>query len=295
MALRRRHRALGAALGAAASLWTCFFPGAASAADLELRTLESSPAQSGPRPRGTGLDQEQALRISQGAIGRIVGDYTLRDAEGRPLRLSSLRGKPLLVSFIYTGCFQVCPTATHSLKGAVDSAIRTFGTDRFNVVSIGFNQPFDTPEMLKAFARQQGVYVPNWRFLSPHAATLDALAADLGFTYIASAGGFDHITQVTVLDRNGRVYRQLYGDQYLLPQVVGALKELIAGAPPAGDGVTGLIERVRILCTYYDPVSGRYRFRSTVLLEVASGLLGILLTLAWLVKEARRTRRRTTA
>ncbi|MFZ3128547.1 MAG: SCO family protein, partial [Rhodoferax sp.] len=56
-----------------------------------------------------GLDQKAALGLSQAVVGRAVGDYTLLDREGRPVRLSQFRGKPLLVSFIYTGCFQVCP------------------------------------------------------------------------------------------------------------------------------------------------------------------------------------------
>ena len=43
-------------------------------------------------------------------LGSQPANYTLLDREGRPVRLSSYRGKPLLVSFIYTGCFTVCPT-----------------------------------------------------------------------------------------------------------------------------------------------------------------------------------------
>ena len=149
------------------------------------------------------LTQDQALRLSQGAIGQVVGDYTLTDTEGRPVRLSSLRGKPLLISFIYTGCFSVCPTTTRTLKRAVESAMRALGPDSFNVASIGFNVPFDTPAALRTFAGQQGVYFPNWLFLSPDAQTLEGLARDLGFSYARSAGGFDHITQVTILDRAG--------------------------------------------------------------------------------------------
>ncbi len=65
------------------------------------------------------LDQAVALRESQAALGRTVGDYTLLDREGRPVRLAAFRGKPLLVSFIYTGCFQVCPTTTRALDETV--------------------------------------------------------------------------------------------------------------------------------------------------------------------------------
>ncbi len=70
---------------------------------------------------GNKLDQASALRISQSAIGTMPNDYTFLDRQERPVRLSRYRGKPLLVSFIYTGCFQVCPTNTKSLHEAVQT------------------------------------------------------------------------------------------------------------------------------------------------------------------------------
>ena len=57
-------------------------------------------------PTPISLDQTAALRASQAVLGNRIGDFTLLDPEGRPVRLSQYRGKPLLVSFIYTGCFQ---------------------------------------------------------------------------------------------------------------------------------------------------------------------------------------------
>mgnify|MGYP006172142819 CR=1 FL=1 len=45
------------------------------------------------------LDEKQALKDSQAAIGRTVSDYRFTDSGGRELRLSELRGKPLVVSF----------------------------------------------------------------------------------------------------------------------------------------------------------------------------------------------------
>ena len=237
------------------------------------------------------LTQDQALRLSQGAIGQVVGDYMLTDTEGRPVRLSSLRGKPLLISFIYTGCFSVCPTTTRTLKRAVESAMRALGPGSFNVASIGFNVPFDTPAALRTFAGQQGVYFPNWLFLSPDAQTLEGLARDLGFSYARSAGGFDHITQVTILDRQGRVYRQVYGDSFPLPQLVAPLRELLTGTPPADESLAGFIERVRLLCTVYDPATGRYRYKYSILFEIFGGLMGLSAMLIFLLIELRKTRR----
>ena len=60
----------------------------------------------------TVLDQKVALAASQAAIGQQMPDVALLDRKGSPVRLHDFKGKPLLVSFMYTGCFQVCPTTT---------------------------------------------------------------------------------------------------------------------------------------------------------------------------------------
>ncbi|MBT8446142.1 MAG: SCO family protein, partial [Gammaproteobacteria bacterium] len=66
---------------------------------------------------GTEYDRSAALDISQGAIGRQLDNYTLRDTEGQPFPISELRGKPLVVSMIYTSCHHICPTITRNLRG----------------------------------------------------------------------------------------------------------------------------------------------------------------------------------
>ncbi|MBK6293076.1 MAG: SCO family protein [Rhodoferax sp.] len=63
-------------------------------------------------------DSIAAVRASQAAIGRSVSDWRFLDQTGKEIRMSDLRGKPLVVSFMYTGCFQVCPTTTQFLKRA---------------------------------------------------------------------------------------------------------------------------------------------------------------------------------
>ena len=155
------------------------------------------------------LDNETAYRISQQAIGKPVGDHVLLDRQGRPKRLADYRGKPLLVNFVYTACFNVCPTTTRNLQKAVQNTIAVLGTDRFNIVSIGFNQPFDSPEAMKAFATQYGIHLPNWEFLSPAPAIVDDVTRNFGFSYIATTAGFDHLNQISFVDAEGRIVRQV--------------------------------------------------------------------------------------
>lgn len=245
------------------------------------------------------LDQTIALRGSQAAVGRSIGDYTLKDRDGRTVRLASYRGKPLLVNFIYTGCFQICPTTTRTLQKAVSVARDALGGNRFNVVSIGFNQPTDSPQALKSFAAQYGINMPNWDFLSPPAAIVPNLARDFGFLYVATAAGFDHLLQVSVVDAEGRIYRQIYGENYSADYLTEPLRQLITGAPIAdATSLSAILEQVRILCSVYDPRTGKYRVSYAIVLEIAGGATFLLWIIWFFLNEwwtRRRSARRTSA
>jgi protein SCO1/2 len=238
------------------------------------------------------LDAQTALRDSQAAVGRELADHTLLDARERPVRLSQFRGKPLLVSFIYTGCFQVCPTTTRSLADAVAKLSQDFGASSFNVVSIGFNQPFDSPQAMRAFAQQMRVGAPNWEFLSPPPATVQALTDDFGFRYLATPAGFDHVLTVSVVDAGGKLYQQVYGERLTRDQLGEPLRRLLRNAPLSVDApLADLIERVRIICTVYDPETGTYRFKYGLLIEIAGGVT-FLVAMLWFFALEWRTRRR---
>ncbi len=239
-----------------------------------------------------GLDREAALRASQAAIGRKVGEHILLNREGQPVSLASYRGKPLLVSFIYTGCFQVCPTTTRSLQETVEGLQKSVGPNQFNVVSIGFNQPADSPQALKAFATQYGIRQPNWEFLSPPGAIVPALAQDFGFVFQATPAGFDHVLQVSILDAEGRIVRQVYGESLVPAELGEPLKMLLAGTPvESNELVDQLLDRVRILCTVYDPKTGAYKVDYTLPIQIAGGVTFFIAMMIFFINEWRSSRK----
>ncbi len=255
-------------------------------------TARGAPTDIGPQPSASGLDPVAALRASQAVIGKQIDDFTLLDRSGQPVRLSQYRGKPLLVSFIYSGCFQVCPLTTRSLQSAVELGREAFGTRQFNVISIGFNQPADSPQALKAFAAQHRIDQPNWEFLSPHASVVDALTREFGFSYAATAGGFDHVLQVTLLDAQGRIYRQIYGEQLDADALGEPIRQLLGSAPVAQQiRLDDLVDRIRLLCTVYDPKTGTYRVQYGLLIEIAGGVT-FALAMLWFFLAEWRTQRR---
>jgi protein SCO1/2 len=264
----------------------------ATAAAVFLLALSGAAAETltGGAQGGSALDPDRALKTSQAAIGNRVGDYAFRDREGRQVRLADYRGKPLVVSFVYTGCFSVCPTTTAQLARAIREARKTLGTGAFRVATIGFNLPYDSPEAMRDFARRYGIDDPNWEFLTPYEQQLAGLTTDLGFEYAATTGGFDHLTQLTILDAEGKVFRQVYGDEFALPLLIDPLQQLVTGTPMPLTSLAELVERVRIVCTVYDPKSGRYRFKTSVIGDVVSFILIGVTVFGFLWHERRRRR-----
>lgn len=285
-------RSLSTLIGACTLGWSCVAAGANWPAGTPPGQPPTVGAPADEPPPASTLARDEALRVSQAAIGRSVADHVLLDRDGTPVPLSRYRGKPLLVSFVYTGCFQVCPTGTRSLRDALQALDETFGADRYHVVSIGFNQPADSPAALRAFAAQHGITAPNWDFLSPPPPTVDALTRDFGFSYLATPSGFDHVVGVTVVDADGRIHAQVYGERPTPEQLGEPLRQILRGAPVAPRNALGdLIDRVRIVCTVYDARTGTYRTDYGLILEIAGGVTFMLSMLAFFVAEARQRRR----
>lgn len=232
-----------------------------------------------------------ALEKSQGAIGDTVPDLTFRDTAGKPVSLGMFRGKPLLITLVYTGCADICPAAIESLAPAVNAGEDALGKDSFAVLTIGFDTRNDTPERMRSFARQHHAGGGNWYFLASDSATMERLTQAVGFSYFSSAGGFDHMAQVTVIDKSGRIYRQIYGSSFDTPQIVEPLKELVFGREKPFLSISGLSDRIKLFCTVYNPVTGRYYFDYSLFASIAIGAISLALVFFVLVRETRKSMR----
>ncbi len=237
-------------------------------------------------------DADNALEISQAGVGSKLQDYKFYDSQGRPVSLSKYQGRPLLISMIFTSCHHVCPAITKHLAAAVDAAREVLAEDSFQVITVGFDTAVDTPDAMRMFAARQNVDDPNWDFLSASADTVSELVENIGFVYFPSPRGFDHINQVTVVDRDGVVYRQVYGAAFELPWLIEPLKELVFNRPQPGSHLlSDLVGRIKLFCTVYDPNTGRYKFDYSLFVGIGVGVVIVLAIAGWLLLEIRRARR----
>jgi protein SCO1/2 len=125
---------------------------------------------------------------------------------------------------------------------------------------------------------------------------MEKLTETLGFIYFPSPSGFDHITQLTIVDRNGVINTQVYGGVFELPWLVEPLKDLVFNRPQSKSNfLSAMVDKVKLFCTVYDPNTGRYHFDYSLFVQIAIGTFAILSIFAWLLIETRRARHKKMA
>jgi protein SCO1/2 len=100
---------------------------------------------------GSGDDEDVANAGTrfEGAVmpkGVRAPDFSLRNQDGKLVSMRSLRGRPVLVSFLYTTCDDTCPAQAQTMRGALDDL-----GDDIPALAIAVDPPRDTPERARAF------------------------------------------------------------------------------------------------------------------------------------------------
>ena len=235
------------------------------------------------------FDYDVALKVSQGVIGQPLGEYSFINAQRQSLSIKDFRGKPLVLSMVYTSCYKICPMTTRHLAKVVEKARDALGKDNFSVAVVGFDTSVDTPEAMQYFANKQGIHNKDWHLLTMSKEDAEALSKDTGFIYFPSVNGFDHLIQATIIDAEGKVYRQVYGQVFDTPLLIEPLKELVLGQPQQDQTfLSQLSNKIKLFCTTYDPVRDAYFFDYSLFIGIVIGAMIILLTGIFIVGEWRK-------
>jgi protein SCO1/2 len=168
--------------------------------------------------------------------GEPAPAFTLTDQDGNPLSLADLRGKAVLLDFIYTNCPGPCPILT-GLHVEVQRGLDVSVRDRVRLVSISLDPLTDTPTALREYARKRGADTANWSFLTGAPEAIDAVLQDYG---VGSArqpdGTIAHLVVTFLIDGNGHIVQRYIGLEGHDPKQVRADLERVAGASPASAG-----------------------------------------------------------
>ena len=168
-------------------------------------------------------------RLDEGEQRRYFTDTRLLDQDGREVRIytDALRGKIVLISFIYTSCTDICPILMSHLSDVQNSLGDRFGKDVF-FVSISVDPEDDTPEELKKYAGRFEAK-PGWTFLTGPKKDVDAV--------IRRFGEFqedfeDHSMTFVLGDVKNARWSKMRGDQppeTVMPRILDLMERREAG------------------------------------------------------------------
>jgi protein SCO1 len=155
---------------------------------------------------------------------------SLIDSTGKPFDLARLRGKLVLVSFIYTTCNGTCPATTDRLK-QIEKSLEAAGLWGKSVefVSITLDPVHDAPEALARYARVHDADTAAWHFLSGAPERVRSVVKAWGIWVKRDSNGIlDHSSRVFLLDQRGRE-REIYNLEFLKSEwVLQDLRSLLA-------------------------------------------------------------------
>lgn len=77
-------------------------------------------------------------------------DFDLRNQDGQAIRMRELRGRPAIVTFLYTHCDETCPAQAQQVKGALNE----LGHD-VPALAIAVDPPRDTADSARRFLAEQ--------------------------------------------------------------------------------------------------------------------------------------------
>ena len=154
-------------------------------------------------------------------------EFALTRQDGARVGLADLRGKVVVVTFIYATCADTCPLLTAKLVGIQ----RRLGADgaRVRFVAITVDPVKDTPEALRRYAEGHGAKAPGWLFLTGTEEEIGEVARRYGI-YVKKrpAGDVDHTFLTSLIDGEGVLRVQYLGVRFDPGEFLGDLRSLLS-------------------------------------------------------------------
>ncbi len=184
-------------------------------------------------------------------VDKPAPGFTLRDLDGRTVRLADLRGKVVVLHFILASCTDLCPLHAARIAEIQAMVNRTPMKALVQFLTITTDPAKDTLPILRKYGKDQGFDRVNWTFLTtlpdePEDATRK-LAARYGHKFVVVKDGSQvHGVVTHVIDRDGHWVANFHGLRFDPANLVVYVNSLTNRHGPAkGQAERSLWDRVR--------------------------------------------------
>lgn len=165
------------------------------------------------------------------AVNVKAPDFVLRNQDNQPFESSRLRGKVVVLNFIFTTCTDVCPIFTANLAALQRKLNDRAGAELY-FVSITTDPEIDSPKVLKGYAGRYHADLNNWAFLTGSPTELKPVWAAFGVRVINKGRGLvQHTSLTTVIDRAGTRKINYLGEKWQLKDLERDILALLDKKP----------------------------------------------------------------
>ena len=160
---------------------------------------------------------ETARRIGVREHPRAVPPLPLQTADGARTSFAALRGRWLLVDFIYTRCETYCSVQGGEFARLQRQLAGPIASGKVALLSVSFDPAHDDPAALADYQHRGGGHGTGWIAARPVGqADLAALLHVFGVVAVPDGlGGFVHNAAIAVVDPDGRLVAILNWDDPL--------------------------------------------------------------------------------
>ena len=171
-------------------------PGSCPVCKMDLQCIETAPK-----------DIELNNTISEASIFNLTS--TWHTEENKTIQLKDLKGKTLVMVMIYTSCKAACPRLVADMRN-IEAQIPDKKVKNTQFIMISIDPETDTPQRLKAFAKENIMDGDQWTFLQGSKDGVRELANVLSVKYKEiSPIDFSHSNIISVFNKQGElVYQQ---------------------------------------------------------------------------------------
>jgi protein SCO1/2 len=153
-------------------------------------------------------DREARGDYAAANVNDCLPNVSLIDQNGATVSLASLKGKPVLIDFIYTSCASTCPMLTAKIAAIAHALGPALGA-HVRIVSVTLDPEHDNPAELAKYAKSHDADEKGWIFLTGTPAQIDQVLAQFKLRRTReSDGSITHSMEAFLLGPDGHQVRQ---------------------------------------------------------------------------------------
>lgn len=183
----------------------------------------------------------QSLRqdtVTRGAspyreVGEFLPDFALYDQDGKVVQVAQLRGRQVVINFIFTRCpdAKMCPATVMKMM-QLQAMAREAGVADLELLSITLDPEYDTPGVLRDYADARGIDTSNYRFLTGPERAIKDMLAQLGVLVFQDGPLLQHTLTSVLIDPRGRIVHRVDGSEWRPEDFAGRLRRAAGAETP---------------------------------------------------------------